>query len=94
MYIGGMTNWDERDVQLDFSFLPEDMAYVVANSKLQEDFSVGATHMVLVLSLIHIYHSENGGSGRDITGADCHTVGGYHAGSRISFGRAHGYAGL
>ena len=28
--------------------LPEDMAYVVANSKLQEDFSVGATHMVLV----------------------------------------------
>lgn len=28
--------------------LPEDMAYVVANSKLQEDFCVGATHMVLV----------------------------------------------
>ena len=28
--------------------LPEDMAYVVANSKLQEDFGVGATHMVLV----------------------------------------------
>lgn len=28
--------------------LPEDMAYVVANSKLQEDFSVGATHTVLV----------------------------------------------
>lgn len=27
--------------------LPEDMAYVVANSKLQEDFGVGATHMVL-----------------------------------------------
>lgn len=27
---------------------PEDMAYVVANSKLQEDFGVGATHMVLV----------------------------------------------
>lgn len=28
--------------------LPKDMAYVVANSKLQEDFGVGATHMVLV----------------------------------------------
>lgn len=28
--------------------IPEDMAYVVANSKLQEDFGVGATHMVLV----------------------------------------------
>lgn len=28
--------------------LPEDMDYVVANSKLQEDFGVGATHMVLV----------------------------------------------
>ena len=28
--------------------LPEDMAYVVANSKLQEYFGVGATHMVLV----------------------------------------------
>lgn len=28
--------------------LPEDMAYVVANSKLQEDFGVGVTHMVLV----------------------------------------------
>ena len=26
-YIGGMTNWDERDVQLDFSFLPEGMTY-------------------------------------------------------------------
>ena len=26
-YIGGMTNWDERDVQLDFSFLPEGMSY-------------------------------------------------------------------
>lgn len=26
-YIGGMTNWDERDVQFDFSFLPEGMSY-------------------------------------------------------------------
>ena len=26
-YIGGMTNWDERDVQLDFSFLPEGVFY-------------------------------------------------------------------
>lgn len=26
-YIGGMTNWDERDVQLDFSFLPEGIQY-------------------------------------------------------------------
>lgn len=26
-YIGGMTNWDERDVQLDFSFLPEGVSY-------------------------------------------------------------------
>lgn len=26
-YIGGMTNWDERDVLLDFSFLPEGMSY-------------------------------------------------------------------
>ena len=26
-YIGGMTNWDERDVQLDFSFRPEGMSY-------------------------------------------------------------------
>lgn len=26
-YIGGMTNWDERDVQLDFSFLSEGMSY-------------------------------------------------------------------
>ena len=26
-YIGGMTNWDERDVQPDFSFLPEGMSY-------------------------------------------------------------------
>ena len=26
-YIGGMTRWDERDVQLDFSFLPEGMSY-------------------------------------------------------------------
>ena len=28
--------------------LPEDMAYVIANSKLEELFGVGATHMVLV----------------------------------------------
>ncbi len=26
-YIGGMTNWDERDVQLNFSFLPDGMSY-------------------------------------------------------------------
>lgn len=26
-YIGGMTNWDKRDVQLDFSFLPEGVSY-------------------------------------------------------------------
>lgn len=26
-YIGGMTSWDERDVQLDFSFLPEGVSY-------------------------------------------------------------------
>ena len=26
-YIGGMTNWDVRDVQLDFSFLPEGVSY-------------------------------------------------------------------
>lgn len=26
-YIGGMTNWDEREVQLDFSFLPAGVAY-------------------------------------------------------------------
>lgn len=26
-YIGGMTNWDERDVELDFSFLPEGTRY-------------------------------------------------------------------
>ena len=26
-YIGGMTNWDERDVLLDFSFLPEGVSY-------------------------------------------------------------------
>ena len=32
--------------------LPEDMAYVVANSKLQEDFGVGATHMVLVSTYV------------------------------------------
>ena len=28
--------------------LPRDMEYVIANSKLEEDFSVGATHMILV----------------------------------------------
>lgn len=26
-YVGGMTNWDERDVELDFSFLPADTRY-------------------------------------------------------------------
>ena len=26
-YVGGMTNWDERDVTLDFSFLPEGSVY-------------------------------------------------------------------
>lgn len=26
-YVGGMTNWDERDVQLDFSFLPAGVSY-------------------------------------------------------------------
>lgn len=26
-YVGGMTNWDERTVQLDFSFLPEGVRY-------------------------------------------------------------------
>lgn len=26
-YVGGMTNWDERDVELDFSFLPADARY-------------------------------------------------------------------
>lgn len=26
-YIGGVTNWDERDVELDFSFLPERVQY-------------------------------------------------------------------
>ena len=46
-YIGGMTNWDERDVQLDFSFLPEGMSYtavlfkdgVNAKRDVQLDFS-------------------------------------------------------
>ena len=28
--------------------LPEDMNYVIANSKLQEDFDIASTHMVLV----------------------------------------------
>ena len=47
--------------------LPEDMAYVVANSKLQEDFGVGATHMVLVSTDVSdtdvramIHEMENG----------------------------------
>ena len=41
--------------------LPEDMAYVVANSKLQEDFGVGATHMVLVSTDVRamIHEMEN-----------------------------------
>lgn len=26
-YVGGMTNWDERDVTIDFSFLPEGITY-------------------------------------------------------------------
>ena len=26
-YVGGMTNWDERDVTIDFSFLPEGVTY-------------------------------------------------------------------
>lgn len=26
-YVGGMTNWDERDITLDFSFLPEGITY-------------------------------------------------------------------
>ena len=26
-YIGGMTNWDEREIELDFSFLPRDTQY-------------------------------------------------------------------
>ena len=44
-YIGGMTNWDERDVQLDFSFLPEGMSYTagffkdcVNGNKQAEDY--------------------------------------------------------
>lgn len=44
-YIGGMTNWDERDVQLDFSFLPEGMSYTavlfkdgVNSNKQAEDY--------------------------------------------------------
>ena len=44
-YIGGMTNWDERDVQLDFSFLPEGMSYTavlfkdgVNTNKQAEDY--------------------------------------------------------
>ncbi|KAB3674316.1 glycoside hydrolase family 97 protein [Phocaeicola vulgatus] len=44
-YIGGMTNWDERDVQLDFSFLPEGMSYTavlfkdgVSANKEAEDY--------------------------------------------------------
>ena len=28
--------------------LPEDMNYVISNSKLQEDFDIASTHMVLV----------------------------------------------
>ena len=27
-YVGGMTNWDRRDVELDFSFLPEGVRYM------------------------------------------------------------------
>ena len=34
--------------------LPEDMEYVIANSKLSEEFNIASSHMVLVLSLIHI----------------------------------------
>ena len=44
-YIGGMTNWDERDVQLDFSFLPEGVSYTavlfkdgVNTNKQAEDY--------------------------------------------------------
>jgi len=46
-YVGyGRTN---QEVYYDLGdTLPEDMAYVIANSKLQENFGVGATHMLLV----------------------------------------------
>ena len=47
-YIGGMTSWDERDVQLDFSFLPEGMSYTavlfkdgVNANKQAEDYRKG-----------------------------------------------------
>lgn len=46
-YVGyGNTN---REVYYDLGdSLPEDMAYVIANTKLQDSFGVGATHMILV----------------------------------------------
>ena len=45
-------------------------------------------------SLFQDYHCENRGSGGDITGADSHTVGSYHSGSRITLGRTHRNTGL
>ena len=45
-YIGGMTNWDERDIELDFSFLPAGMNYTatlfadgINANKQAEDYS-------------------------------------------------------
>ena len=42
-------NRTNREVYYDMGqCLPEDMAYVIANSKLSEDFDIASTHMILV----------------------------------------------
>ena len=48
--------------------LPEDMEYVIANSKLSEDFDIASTHMLLVDAdasvEIRAFHDERNGAGR------------------------------
>ena len=66
-YIGGLTNWDERDIELDFSFLGEGEKYTatlfkdgINASKNAEDFAV-ETIQIDKNSKVKIHLASGGG---------------------------------
>ena len=66
-YIGGMTNWDERDIVLDFSFLPEGKSYQatvftdgINANKNAEDYQA-SSYIVDHTKKLNIHMASGGG---------------------------------
>ena len=66
-YIGGMTNWDERDIVLDFSFLPEGKSYLatvftdgINANKNAEDYQA-SSYTVDHTKKLNIHMASGGG---------------------------------